>query len=729
MKPSRHYRTSIASLLPLLLVCPATPALPQAQPVGPTLRAESMEVLVDVVIRDKKGRLLHGLGPSDIVIREDGVVQPITAIREVSIAPNTPSSESPAPPKPGESRVAVREPVQMSKQIRLVSLVYDRLGPDGRRLSRQASLQFLDKDLGPNTYYGVFTIDRSFRVLQAYTNDRALLRLAVQKATSGERSNFSSDSQGLEAMSAATSGSGGAADALSAASQGGRGSGAVDGAALSNEEANRMAKEMSDLSEMVNREELGRMSVFSLWAIIKELQKLPGRKMALYFAEGLQMPTGLVEQYKSMLGDANRANVSIYAIDARGLMTSSDQSAANAKLAEAAQWSRYARTTQQETAAGNKQEFRSFDRAVDSLRANQQYAMVELAESTGGFLIANTNDLRPHLDRLSEDFRTYYEISYRPLNQAIDGRFRAISVKVNRSDAVVQARDGYFALPQIEGQTVFSYEAPLLRALSQTPLPHSLNFHSRVLQFRQYAGLQHSMLVFDLPMTDVAFSRDEKAGKYRTHISVLALVKDEQGRVVSKLSRDVPLNEPLDRLSGFKQGRFIATRIVNLPPGRYTLESVAADFEGNQLGARKSVLVIPPSSARLGLSEICLIRRMDRLPEVRDVTDPFQLARGRVIPSLADTVASGSGRMLSLFFTIYPDETAPDKPKLVLDLLRDGKILTRSTPDLPPVEISGAVPFVANTPMDNLKPGQYEFRATLIQGEAAAQRSFYVNLE
>lgn len=696
-------------ILPLLVIAAAW-----AQ--TPAFRSESTDVLVDVVVRSKHGKLLRGLSQADVTLKEDGVEQEITSFRAVSAGIGSKAEAEPAV----EGVAAVRqERVQVSAQKRLVSLVYDRLGPDGRRLGRQASLDFLKRDLGPNVYYAVFAVDRGFRVLQPYTNDVARLKKAIEVATGGERSDFHSDQENM-----ARTANGGAG------SEGAAASGSRDGAALSAEQAAQMAKEMLDFSELLEREDLGRMSVFSLWAIIKELSKLPDRKTVLYFAEGLQMPNSLVEQFKSMISAANRSNVTVYAIDARGLTTVSDQGLANAKLAEAAQWSRYARSTQQETAAGNKQEFRTFDRAVDSLRANAQNEMLELAEATGGFLIANTNDLRQNLARLSEDFNTYYEITYHPKNQVYDGRFRAIEVTVSgRKDAVVQARNGYFAMPAMEGQTVYSYEVPLLRVLGWNRLPRDLEFRSGVVQYRQRLGLQQAELVFDLPLKDVAFARDEKAGKYRTHITVLALVKEASGRVVSKLSRDVPLNEPLERLEGFQQGRFIATRAMNLAPGRYTVESVAADQEGQRVAAKKAVLVVTEHAAKASVSDIVLVRRIDRPVVERDPLDALQVPMGRVVPTLIDHVPGGAGKALSLFFTLYPDETAQEAPKMVLDLLKDGQVVSRSSPELPAAGTDGSIPYVANIPLDSVPPAQYQFRVTLIQGNFGAQKSIYVTID
>ncbi|MCC7155914.1 MAG: VWA domain-containing protein [Bryobacterales bacterium] len=699
-----------------------------AQPPQPVFHSEANEILVDVVVRDKKGRTVHGLRAGEITVLEDGATQRVTSFREVR-------SAGPAPAQPGGVEAAPDAPpagetvntIRVDRQVRLVSIVFDRLGPDGRRLSRQAALDLVRRDLGANVYYGVFAIDRDFRVLQPYTNDQNRLRNAIERGTSGERSNFEADSIAEDRMLLSTQGASGAAATASAASQSGSGPVAIDGAAMSSEQAGRIAGEMAEFASMITRDELGRTSVFSLWAVIKELRRLPGRKSVLYFSEGLVLPNGAVQQFRSMISDANRSNVTVYAIDARGLRAGGDSGLNRSMLETAAQRSAWARNTQTEDAAGQRAESRTFDLAMDSIRANQQVALAELAESTGGSLMANTNDFRPFLNKLSEEFNTYYEITYRPPNSEYDGRFREIQVKVNRPGIYVQARNGYFALPPLDGQTVYPYEVPLLKALGRTPLPRDLDFRAGVLRFRQQNGVQQALLVFDLPLKNVAFVRDEAARKYRTHISTLTLIKDAQGRVMDKLSRDVPLNEPLDKLEGFQQGRLIVTRPARLRPGRYTVESVIADLEGQRVSARKTAVVILPAAPGPAISEMSLLRRMDKLPDVPDPFDPMILPSGRVVPTLSDTIPAGAGSLLSVFFVLYPTGTAA--PQLILDLLQDGKLLARSRPELGAPDPHGAIPYVANTPVESLKPGQYEFRATLLEGGKGARRSLFVTIE
>jgi len=374
---------------------------------------------------------------------------------------------------------------------------------------------------------------------------------------------------------------------------------------------------------------------------------------------------------------------------------------------------------------------RAGDYELDSLRADGQQVLRELAESTGGALIANTNDLRPQLQKLSEDFNTWYELTYHPSNPNYDGRFRAIKVAVpTHSDYVLQARAGYFALPPMEGQFVFPYEVPLLRALGTSPLPREVDFMATVIPYRQQTnGTVQSSLIFDLPLKKVEFSWDEKSKAYVVHISALALVKDERGQVVAKLSRDIPLSEPKDRVDGFKQGHFILTLPVDLAPGRYLVESAAADQQGNRFGARRASIFIPEPHAGPALSGLALLRRLEPPNLEPDRRDPLQVPEGRVIPMLSPEIALSKDSLLSVFFKLYPDGTNSTAARLVIDLLHDGKLLSRSFPDLPKPDDKGEIPYLANLPVGALSAGQYEFRATLIQGDSAVQQVLPVSLQ
>ena len=689
-----------------------------AQEPAPLVRASANEVIVDVVVRDKKGKLVRGLTAPDFIVLEDGAPQTITAVREIA----TGLADSPA--TAGAKRP---EGVDPARPIRLFTLVFDRLGIDSRRLARQAAHDLIKEDLGSNVYLAVFFADLHLKVIQPFTNDRAKLKTAIDNATSGSPTDYANAAIDLQLAANSTRGSEGSAD-RAANTQGA----SVDGGGMANEAMARMINDMLEFTETSTREQQGRSSIFALWGIVKEQQRLPGRKTLLYFAEGLQVPNSLQAQFRSMISSANRSNVSVYAIDARGLSIANDNQAGQDLMNKNLRVSQgYYRSSQSSQASAvTREEVMQFDRALDAIRANPQVALAELAESTGGFLIANTNDFRQPLRRLTEEIGSYYELIYRPANANLDGRFRALEVKLARGDFKIQSRSGYYALPSLGNQMVYPYEVPLLNALGEKPLPRGVEYRAAVVRYGPLESGQQSALIFDLPMRGITFRANPEKTAYRTHFSFLALLKDEQGQVVGKISRDLPMDEPIDKLAGFQQGRAIFTKPVMLRPGRYTLESAAVDREGQKFAARRTSVVVPPAApGKVALSGITLIRRTDKAPPAPEAGDPFVVGSNRIIPTLHDAVPGGAGQVLSLYFVIYPAAGASDPPALTIEFFRDEQPVGAGSPELSAPLADGRIPYIANTPLDAFARGLHEVRVTVRQAGAIAQQSIFVTIE
>lgn len=679
-----------------------------AQTGQPVIRTTTNEILVDVVARDRKGRLVRGLTSGEFTVLEDGVAQRIMSVREVAGGSFAGPVSTPAAPA-----------VDPSRTIRLFTLAFDRLGIDSRRLARQAARDMLKQAAGPNVFFSVFHTDQMLRVLQPFTNDRDRIEAAIDHATSGAPADRANGAADLELAASATQGGEGAS-AAAASSNGAQ----VDGGGMAAEAMNRMVRDMLEFTRTNLREQQGRSSIFALWGIVKEQHRLPGRKTLLYFSEGLQVPNSLQNQFRNMISSANRANVSVYAIDARGLSIANDNQAGQEMLNASMRVSMgtYRNQTGQPV---TREEVQQFDRAEDSIRANPQMALSELAESTGGFLIANTNDFRQPLRRLTEDLGAYYEIVYRPANMALDGTFRRIEVKVARDDVKLQSRAGYYALPS---SAVYPHEVPLLNALATSPLPRGLEFSAAMVRFRPAGNARHGMIVFDMPMSGLAFRESEDKASYRSHFSFLALVKDPRGEVVGKISRDIPMQEPAAKLEGFRGGRAIFTQPVTLAPGRYTLEAAAADRVGEKVAARRISVIVPPAVPGIALSGITLARRVEKAPEQPEPGDGFIAGARRVVPTLANAVPGGKGNALSLYFVVYPAAGA-GKPKLTISFHRDGGQLGGGEPDLPDPEPDGSIPYIATIPLDGFATGQYEVRVRAGQGDSADEQTAFVTIE
>lgn len=689
------------------------------------IRATTNEVVVDVVVRDKKGKLVRGLTAKDFTLLEDGQPQRVTLVREIAGS----LSVDPANTTPVSKEGANTLP-DATRPVRLITLVFDRLGIDSRRLARQAGNDLIKEALAPNVYIAVFTSDLYLRAVQPYTNDREKIRLAIEKAAGGSAMTNYADANG--AMRLALDSTNGSEGAAAAASGGSKGSG-VDGGAMAQESMNRMVTDMLEFAETSSQEQQGRSSIFGLWGIVKEQARLPGRKTVLYFSEGLQVPNSLVGQFRNMISSANRANVSVYAIDARGLSVDGDSGAAQELLATNLKVSQRQYRSTEESAAVTRQEAMQFDRALDSLHANPQVNLAELAESTGGFLIANMNDFRQPLRRLNEDIGSYYEVIYRPTNGNLDGTFRAIETKLNRNDVKIQSRSGYFALPFLNGTHVLPHEVPLLNALNTNPQPRGIDFRADVRLGRPAVGRYHAVIIFEMPMKDITFRALDPEPSYRTHTSFLALVKDSQGTVVGKISRDLPVNQPKANLQGFQSGRVIFTYPLLLAAGRYTIESAAADIEGKKIAARKTALIIPTSDeTMLAISAPVLVRRLDVAPAKPQGDDPFIVGNKRVIPTLQDHVPGGAKSALSFFFTIYPGAgqgAKADKPTAAIEFMLDEQSLGGAAVELPAPQADGSIPYIATIPLANFKSGLYEVKVRARQRQQSALRSFFVTID
>ncbi|MEJ7711825.1 MAG: VWA domain-containing protein [Pyrinomonadaceae bacterium] len=359
---------------------------------------------------------------------------------------------------------------------------------------------------------------------------------------------------------------------------------------------------------------------------------MQGRKTLIYFSEGLQVPASLVELKRATVSAANRANVSIYAVDARGLTTTNVNAAAGEMLGQSARASR-SQILARPGEAVTREQALATDRAEDSLRGNVQGALDDLASSTGGFLIANSNNLRTGMQNVVADIGSYYQLSYAPVGHKFDGKFHTITVKVSRPNVKLQTRDGYFDLPPVGGasSSILPYEMPLMATLNVAQLPRAFGYRAVALHFGGNAegGVQQHTILMEVPMSSFTFTPDTAKKVYRAQFSLMALIKNSEGRVVQKLSRDFPLEGVLDRLEAVRNGNVLLTKSYQLAPGRYTLETVAFDRETSRSSARRSVFVVPAATPGVKVSSISIVKRVDKVDKAdaqknQDPDDPFR---------------------------------------------------------------------------------------------------------
>ena len=586
----------------------------------------------------------------------------------------------------------------------VVALVFDQLGSEAARNARAAALQLADRSFPKGSVFAVFKVGQGLAVLQSFTEDRALLPAAIEKATIG--TDQARDPARRAGYDNATE------EAFSLARQ-------AQAAARNKEPDARlraMEAQMLLFSDSVTREGQGQASLQPLLAIARALSLVQGRKSLLYFSEGLAVPPSVEDLFQSMVSTANRSNVSVYAFDARGLRVRSPTEETKLALDLA-----------RETAFSDQVGGAVPDEAVptlgidpsemsrDALRLNRQGVLRDLAESTGGFLVAETNDLRPGLERVVADLRAYYEVGYVPPTPKADGRWRAISVKVSRPGVVVRTRRGYYALPP-GAPVVLPYELALAEALAASPMPHDVEHRAATLRFAGGEAQTETLVWVEVPLAGLALTPGETT--YRGHVSLLAQVKDETGTLVARLSHDAPIEGPLAEIESARGRTTVVRRTLRLPPGRYVLETAVQDRESGRLGARRAAFEIPAPGPSLSLGSVAIVRA-DEVGAVAPASDdPLRAGPLRATPLLGRSFPEGTPAV-SLFFSLHAG-SGDRPPEVELEFRRDGQVVSHTKPELPAPDAGGRVTYVGSFTTGSLEPGLYEVWVRGRQGDAEA---------
>ena len=708
------------------------PAAKAAETPKPEIKAATEEVLLDLVVRDKKGKELRDLEPADLQVFDNNKKVDIKSMRLVE----------------GREAIEKGAKVQLDplRQIRLVSIVFRPLGLDGRRLARSAALDLI-KDQAQNVFYSVIFLSQQVNLLQDFTTDRDKLKKAIEDATSGGQNlKFAAQSNAIRdqlqrQLGSSTTGqtleeqaavaarppdvTGGTTTSTSAAG------GASIGAAMVNARMAEVLLRVLEANTAVGAGEDFRATLNGLTSIVRGNALLPGRKSVMFFSEGLYVPKELDQEWESLFSEANRANVSFYPLDARGLQVSSDQAAARGELSAAASDS--ATTITRTEGAVSQGEIMAAEKGENAGRSNVQNSLFVLASATGGFAIANTNDFRNPLRRINEEINTYYEVTYNPGIENYDASFRKIRVEVGRSDVKVQARSGYFALPpNLEGGAsgVSPFEMPLLGALQANPMPKDVDFRAAALHLAPArTGEGGAAVLVEVPLKNIKFSVDQTKKTYSGHFSTLLLLKNDQGTVVKKWSRDIPTQGSADKLAAVQAGFFTFKDEFSLPPGRYTLEAAVMDREGTKVGARKSAFVIPAKAQGVAISNIDLVRRYEPNAQGLNPADPFQFQGGRITPTLTTSISNGKGSQLTMFFIVYPDPSIAAKPEITLEYMKDGMVVGKGQIPLPPPDAQGRIAYVMSSSAEAMPPGAYEIHATVVQGNTNAEERAFVTVE
>jgi VWFA-related protein len=666
------------------------------------------EVVLDVVVRDKKGHPVRDLAASAFEVYEDGVKQQIQSFRLHQREQNTPLSTAAGNPGTSRPRSPSGNPTGSANYI---ALVFDHLSAGARELARKSAQKYVSETLGPGDYTGVFAIDLSLRTLQGFTSDAHRVRNAIDRLLSLTTSGF---------VAGGDPTAGGAAGPPGAAATGARGPDAT---------AARMTANIDRAFSDMEQGQQGFSEMHSLLAIVDSFRSLAGRKAVVLFSEGLALNGGAssnvdtrLELFRRVISSANRLNVSFYTIDAAGLRVISPRAATNRGVNSLA-------TSRADQVAGGLEGNplgtpMTFDleNNEDLLRMNPQAGLAQLANQTGGFLIADTNDPSRGLTRVDEEVRNYYVLTYVPTNENYDGRFRKISVKLDRPGLDAQTRKGYVA---IRPMPVLDWEREALDTLASGEARDSFKIGVKAFSFPDSGRPGLVSVLVEAPARAFTYNVDSEKNIYNADFTIVALVRDISGQIVSKLGQHYQVTGPAAKLDAARRGEILFYREAELQPGLYSVEAIAFDTPGGKAATLTDRVEVPPAgSAKLRLSSIAVLRRAERLSATDKKEDnPFHFGETLIYPNMGEPLSQSRNKQIAVFFDIYPAKDAAAPPKLTISVLRNDKSLLKVSPDLPAPDASGRIQFIRTLPLDRLQPGDYTLKTNVADGVTSVSRS------
>ena len=686
-----------------LLIAGATLSAQSPQPSEPPQRAAGVyrtsatAVVLDVVVRDGRGRPVVNLGPDDFELYEDGVRQTLGSFRAPVAAIASPVARAAAEPasRPGEPASgpaaipasAVAKPAPREPSV--MAFVFDRLSLESRKLALDAVRKYVGDARQTPNIIGVFDVDLALAMLQTFTQDGDAVRESLAKVTATRP--VPVDPMHVTDLRSLTE------QGFAGRSSGGR-------------PADYLTASVTELFWPLATEYAGRTSMNALGAVVAGLGRAPGRKSIVVFSEGVGLVRDSGANLHALIDQANRANVAMYTVDAAGLRTRTRGFLAGRYAAEAT-------TTD---SSGNLRAAAGFETLVQS---GPQVVLGTLARETGGQFIENTNDGFKAFARLDEDLRSYYALTYAPLRIEADGKFHRVEVKLKRPGLSAKTRSGYTSLPVGTGSLpVLAYEAPALARLESARVPNELPVLARALVFPVSHETARVPVIVSLPSSALEYGRDESAGTFRAEAVVLVRIRDAQGQVVHKASEQYTIGGSLTHLDESRRRELLFYRQPQLGPGVYTLEAIAQDSRTGKASVRISSLEVPQaiaSSLRMGTPFV--VQRAERVPAAeRDASNPLYFGDLLLYPNLGQPLSKTVDKELTFGFTAWDGHGVPVEASI--EVVRSGQAVATAPIALGAADGQGRINQLSRLPLESLSPGAYELRVTLQAGEQHVTR-------
>ena len=665
---------------------------------GFTLKVQSNIVLTNVVVRDKKtGEVVKGLKASDFTILENGKAQKIASfdyqdVDEAAVLHEKSTVTGKATIADLLNRNFAADPAAL-KDHRLIVMFFDlsSMQPEDVDRAVEAAQDYINKKMQPADLVALVSMDTALSMDQDFTSDKAALLRGVGRYNGTEGGGFAIGNEGGDT------------------------SGTAD-------DTSSFTADDSEYNALNTDREL-----YAIREIAQSLARVNQRKSLLYFSGGLTRQG--IENEASMRAATNaavRSNMAIYSVDSRGLQALPPVGdASTGSLRGNAAYSGAAMQSQLNSNFGS------------------QETLATLSSDTGGKAFFDSNDFAPAFQQIEHDTQAYYIIGFHSTNTKEDGSYRHLTVKLNRRDAKLEYRPGYYAAADFKHQKSEDREEALMEQMRSDLPATDVAVYLQALYFRMASDRFFVPISLIVPGSQIPFLKNGE--KDKASIDIMGEVKNAQGIIVGNVRETVKLALNADQQVERKNIEY-STGFA-LATGRYHVKFVVRENQTGAMGSFETDLQVPDmKKLPLKMSSIVLAsqRSADTGKQARYGESNPLVRDGLVwVPNVAHVFRQD--QHLYFLYEVYdPSREKENAPELAaspgltrrrtgavrvltsIEFMRGG-VKVYETPLVEADAINtperGAVTFQFDVPLTQLKPGVYVCQVNVID-DAGGSFSF-----
>ena len=537
----------------------------------PTFRVRVNLVLVRVVVRDRSGKIVTDLKKEDFQLTDNRKPQVISAFStetpESHKVESTTKEQEADTEGNGDSAAVIAALPQ-----RFVAIVFDdtdMLIEDTAWVRTAATRLFAS--LAPTDRVAIYST--SGQVTQEFTQEHERLEQSllgvVPRPLAGtgagvhdcpDISYYQADQiqnkHDTQAMAVATQ------DALECAFQGDP-SMRADAQQLAETTSQRVVTTGDTQTEYVYRH---------VEDILKRLAGMPGQRVMVFVSPGFIITSMLTLESSSLIDHANRANVVINTIDARGLYTPDMGDIANPSNVSP-------------STVGFKSSYRI------QAQLQQSEILGQLADGTGGTFFHNRNDIDEGLREAAAAPSLSYLLGFSPQNLKLNGSYHILKVSLaGKQKFTVQARRGYYA-PRTIADPAEAAKEEIQEALFSQDELRDLPVELQTQFFKKDATEARLAVLTHVDLKGIHFRKAE--GRNRDDLTVATAIFDENGNFVTGGEKIVEMKLLDTTVARLSHSGFTLKSSFDVKPGTYLVRLVVRDAEGAQMAARNGAVNIP----------------------------------------------------------------------------------------------------------------------------------------